>query len=163
MEYQLHNDIDTTDYTLSLEYAIKSDLPRFYTGIECRAGHRAERYVSNRQCVACNARKARIREALRGVREPSFRMFRNTLRRTGMALRGRASPAEAVGCDHPTLRSQIASQFRPGMSWETYRQWEVDHMVPLSQARSMSELVLLCHYTNLQPLWRRENRMKGGA
>jgi len=90
-------------------------------------------------------------------------MFRNTLRRTGMALRGRASPAKALGCNHPELRDYIAARFRPGMTWEKYRQWEVDHVTPLSAARTLGELVELCHHKNLQPLWRRENLVKGGA
>ncbi|CAH2406837.1 hypothetical protein MES4922_570005 [Mesorhizobium ventifaucium] len=77
-------------------------------------------------------------------------------------VRARASPAGAVGCDHPELRDHIGSQFRPGMSWERYRQWEVDHVKPLGLARDIGELIQLCHYTNLQPLWRRENRAKGG-
>jgi hypothetical protein len=72
-------------------------------------------------------------------------MFRNTLRRTGMALRGRASPAKALGCTHPELRDYIAARFRPGMSWERYRQWEVDHVMPLSAARTLGELIALCH------------------
>ncbi|MEY9745716.1 hypothetical protein ABIF65_005090 [Bradyrhizobium japonicum] len=107
--------------------------------------------------------KARQREALRGFRDPSFRMYRNTLRRTGMALRGRVSPAYAVGCDHTESRDHIAGQFRAGMRWERYRQWEVDHIRPLSSARKLSELIALCHFSNLQPLWRSENLRKGGA
>jgi hypothetical protein len=90
-------------------------------------------------------------------------MHRNTLRRTGMALRGRASPIETLGCDHPELRDYIAALFRVGMSWERYRQWEVDHIEPLSSARTLSELIALCHFSNLQPLWRGENLRKGGA
>ncbi len=49
------------------------------------------------------------------------------------------------------------------MSWDKYGQWEVDHIVPLSAAKSLDELVRLCHFTNLQPLWKRENLAKGGA
>lgn len=48
-------------------------------------------------------------------------MYRNTLRRTGMALSGRASPTNAVGCEHPTLRDHIAGRFRTGMCWERFR------------------------------------------
>jgi hypothetical protein len=90
-------------------------------------------------------------------------MYRNVLRRTGMALRGRASPAEAVGCAHPELRDHLAAQFRIGMHWGRYRQWEVDHIKPLSSARTLGELIALCHFSNLQPLWRSENLRKGGA
>ncbi|TIQ28740.1 MAG: hypothetical protein E5X48_31010 [Mesorhizobium sp.] len=152
-----------TPIVLTRKEAAASGLSRFYTGLLCREGHRAERFVGNRQCVVCNALKARQRECQRGFREPSFRMYRNTLRRTGMALSGRASPSYALGCNHSKLRDHIAARFRVGMSWGTYRQWEIDHIEPLALARDLDHLIHLCHYTNLQPLWRRENRMKGGA
>lgn len=138
-------------------------LYRFYTGELCSKGHHAERFVSNRQCVTCNAIKARQRERLRGFKDPSHRMYRNVLRRTGMALRGRASPVSAVGCAHPELRDHMAVRFRIGMSWDRYQQWEVDHVKPLSSAKTLSELIALCHFSNLQPLWRSENLQKGGA
>jgi hypothetical protein len=152
-----------TSMVLRRSDVVESNRFRFYTGKPCNAGHFSERFVSNRQCIACNAIKARQREALRGLKDPSFRMYRNVQRRTGMALKGRASPANAVGCDHPELRDHIANQFRIGMSWDRYRQWQVDHVKPLSSARSLSELIALCHYSNLQPLWRSENLKKGGA
>jgi hypothetical protein len=57
----------------------------------------------------------------------------------------------------------VAAQFRAGMRWELYRQWEVDHIMPLSSARTPIELIALCHYSNLQPLWRSDNLRKGGA
>jgi hypothetical protein len=78
-------------------------------------------------------------------------------------LSGRASPTSALGCDHTQLRDHIASRFRTDMSWERYRQWEVDHVTPLSAATTLRELIELCHYSNLQPLWRSENLRKGGA
>jgi hypothetical protein len=152
-----------TPIVLSKTEAAMSGLSRFCTGRECKCGHLAQRYVSNGQCVICNAEKARARERLRGQQEPSYRMFRNTLRRTGMALSGRASASVALACDHERLREHISTRFREGMTWDRYRQWEVDHVEPLSSARSERELLELCHYTNLQPLWRRENRIKGGA
>ena len=68
-----------------------------------------------------------------------------------------------MGCTNRKLKSHIEAQFTDGMSWEKYGQWEVDHVIPLSAARDDQELVPLCHYTNLQPLWKRYNRMKGGA
>ncbi|AZO72363.1 MAG: hypothetical protein E5V92_05330 [Mesorhizobium sp.] len=157
----LHS-VSTPD-VLGRKEAAASGLSRFYTGQSCREGHHAERFVGNRQCVVCNAEKARNRELQRGSRDPSFRMYRNTLRRTGMALGRRASPSYALGCNHSKLRDHIAAQFRMGMSWDRYRQWEVDHIEPLASARDLNHLIQLCYYTNLQPLWRRENRMKGGA
>lgn len=101
---------------LTWKEAAACGLSRFYTGRRCAAGHDCERFVSNRQCVTCNALSARLREAKRGEREPSYRMYRSTLRRTGMALKGRASPSFTLGCNHSVLRRYIEGQFKPGMA-----------------------------------------------
>lgn len=138
-------------------------LRRFYTGRACRAGHLSERFLTNGQCVDCNAISAKRREALRSSTDAAYRLFRNVQRRTGQALQGRASPTLAVGGCVRALSAHIEDRFGQGMAWGNYRQWEVDHMLPLSGASSFDELLRRCHYTNLQPLWRRQNRMKGGA
>jgi hypothetical protein len=52
-------------------------------------------------------------------------------------------------------------QFLPGMGWHNRSEWEIDHIVPLSTARSLEEVVVLNRFTNLRPLWRLDNRLKG--
>jgi len=148
---------------LTREEAAACGLSRFWTGRPCKFGHIAERYVSNRQCVHCNAEKATARERVKRATDPSYRMFRSVLNRSGQVLRGRVSPSEAVSCSHAVLQRHIAARFTDGMEWVRYGQWEVDHVIPLSAARSLNELVSLCHYRNLQPLWKRDNLIKGGA
>jgi hypothetical protein len=145
------------------EEAAQRGLSRFWTGRACKSGHVAERYASNGQCVQCNYDRARQRERERAAGDPSFRMYRSVHRRSGQVLSGRYSPSEALGCDQAALRRHIGAKFPEGMSWDRYGQWEVDHVVPLSAGRTLDELVALCHYTNLQPLWKRDNIMKGGA
>ena len=46
------------------------------------------------------------------------------------------------------------------MNWENRNLWHVDHIIPLSSAKTEEELVKLCHYTNLQPLWAEDNLKK---
>jgi hypothetical protein len=121
-----------------------------------------ERYVVNHHCVACNAIKARIREAERSIEDPSYRMYRNVQRRSGHALRG-ISPVAAIDCSAPKLKTHIENLFTPGMTWPKYGQWQVDHIEPLSGSLSPADLIDRCHYTNLQPLWMRDNQVKGGA
>ena len=48
------------------------------------------------------------------------------------------------------------------MSWELMgKHIHIDHIIPLSSAKSKKELFNLCHYTNLQPLWAEDNLKKG--
>jgi len=136
---------------------------RFFTGKPCHQGHVAERYVCNKQCVQCNAESARDRERQRCKIDASHRMFRSVQRRSGQRLKGRYSPSKALGCTSAELRDHVANRFTEGMSWDNYGHWEVDHIQPLSAATDLGDLILLCDYQNVQPLWKRANRVKGGA
>ena len=62
------------------------------------------------------------------------------------------------------LKHRLESKFKPGMSWENYGQWEIDHIVPDSWFTYTSaedpEFQKSWDLNNLQPLWREENRRK---
>lgn len=68
---------------------------------------------------------------------------------------------DIVGCSPEYLKEHIENQFKEGMSWEKMgKEIHIDHIIPLSSAKSEEELYKLCHYTNLQPLWAEENLKK---
>ena len=48
------------------------------------------------------------------------------------------------------------------MSWDNHKLngWHIDHITPLSSAKTEDDVHKLCHYTNLQPLWCNENYKK---
>ena len=67
---------------------------------------------------------------------------------------------EIVGCSPQFLKGYLENQFVDGMTWENRGEWHIDHIIPLSSAKTEEEFYKLCHYTNLQPLWAEENMKK---
>lgn len=68
--------------------------------------------------------------------------------------------SEYIGCDLNDLKKHLESQFKPGMSWDNYGKWHIDHIVPLSKAEDEQTMYKLCHYTNLRPEWGDSNVKK---
>jgi hypothetical protein len=75
------------------------------------------------------------------------------------------SAVQDLGCSIDQLKAHLESQFQPGMSWESYGKcgWHIDHIKPLASfdLTDENQLKQACHYTNLQPLWARDNLSKG--
>lgn len=68
-----------------------------------------------------------------------------------------------LGAEYEVVRSHIECQFDERMSWGNHgtQTWHIDHIIPLSSAKTEEELIALCHYTNLRPLWWIDNLKKG--
>ena len=69
---------------------------------------------------------------------------------------------QLVGCTVIELVKHIESKFLPGMSWSNKSEWEIDHIKPCSSfdLSNPAQQKQCFHYTNLQPLWRIDNRTK---
>ena len=67
---------------------------------------------------------------------------------------------DIVGCSPEFLKEHLENQFVVGMGWDNRNEWHIDHIIPLSSAKTEEELYCLCHYTNLQPLWAEDNLKK---
>lgn len=77
------------------------------------------------------------------------------------------STKDYIGCSIEDFKKHIENQFQENMTWgnqgrlENVWGWELDHIIPASSAQSEEELHKLYHYTNFQPLWKKENLSKG--
>jgi len=94
-----------------------------------------------------------------------FRIRKNLNRRLHHALKGEIksiSVTKLIGCSLKFLKNHLEFQFKSGMSWSNYGKWHVDHIRPCAKFDlSKSEEQCKCfHYTNLQPLWARDNLSK---
>lgn len=67
-----------------------------------------------------------------------------------------------LGADFDVVKLHIESKFDERMCWENHgpKTWHIDHIIPLSSAKTEEDLFKLCHYTNLQPLWWSDNLNK---
>jgi hypothetical protein len=77
-----------------------------------------------------------------------------------MGYRKNSRTQDILGCDYNFVRSYIEKQFKDGMTWDNYGDWEIDHIKPISSAKDFADVIKLNHYTNLQPLWAEDNRKK---
>ena len=75
-----------------------------------------------------------------------------------------AKTMELVGCSLMDLRNHIEKQFVDGMKWENYGVygWHIDHIRPCSSfdLTDIKQQKRCFHYTNLQPLWAKDNLLK---
>ena len=85
------------------------------------------------------------------------------------ALKGEqkvATTMELIGCTVEELWLHLESKFEPGMTRENHGRfgWHIDHKKPCC-AFDLSDLEqqkICFHYSNLQPLWAKDNLEKGG-
>lgn len=68
--------------------------------------------------------------------------------------------------DKDTLKNHLEKQFKPGMTWDNYGEWHIDHKIPVRAFNFSSptdiDFKRCWSLSNLQPLWARENFSKGG-
>ncbi len=99
--------------------------------------------------------------------EPDFRL-RSLLRgRFGKALKSqnikkKSHVLELTSCSMDFLRDYLSKQFEKGMSWDNRGEWHIDHRKPCASfdLSDKEEQRKCFHYTNLQPLWEKENMKK---
>ena len=108
-----------------------------------------------------NANKRR-----RTLQDADYRLANNLRRRLGNALNGRSKAAptlELLGCSVARCRAHLEKQFVGGMSWDNRADWHIDHIRPIASFNLADPVQqrICFHYTNLQPLWARDNLAKG--
>lgn len=127
--------------------------------LEWHSLHRkANRDVCNARSTAWIKRTANI--------DPLFRLKLNVRALIGVKIRQmgytkRSSTTQILGCDWEFFKSHIERQFLRGMTWDNRSDWHLDHIRPMSEASSEEEVLALNHFTNLRPIWAKDNLRKG--
>lgn len=71
-----------------------------------------------------------------------------------------------LGCSYDEFKIYLESKFEDWMTWENrglYNGelnygWDIDHIIPISSAKTEEDIIKLNHYTNFQPLCSYTNR-----
>lgn len=76
---------------------------------------------------------------------------------------------DIIGCSWEEFKNHIESQFLNWMTWENYGNcetneyecsWHLDHIIPISYAKTEEDVYLLNHWSNFQPLCSKTNLEK---
>ena len=73
---------------------------------------------------------------------------------------------QLVGCNLKQLKKYLELKFVDGMNWDNRNKWHIDHIVPIKHFidnydfRDFEIQKICFHYSNLQPLWAKENISK---
>lgn len=101
----------------------------------------------------------------RGLKAIEAKIERN-LRKRITSPEALALPAwQLFGTTLPRLRLHIQSQWDATMTWVNYGSWHLDHVLPVSafHVDDPVHCLVLCHWTNIQPLWGHQNLAKGAT
>lgn len=98
----------------------------------------------------------KLTENIRSLIRQSFR--KNWIRKN-------TKTARILGCSFEDFKIYIESLWEPWMNYDNYgkynptgpRTWQIDHIIPLDNAKNEIEIITLNHYTNLRPLCSKEN------
>ena len=129
-----------------------------------RVAHKKRSYMQ--EWRKQNQEHLREKRVARYKTDPSYRVRINLRNRLNAAICVGCKAGSAVrdlGCTIEDFMSYIAAQFLPGMSWENWGEWHLDHIKPLSafDLTNRNQFLAACHYTNMRPLWAADNLRKG--
>jgi hypothetical protein len=123
-----------------------------------------KRLRSNPEYLAREYRGARRRK-VQLLKDPFYRfqhnigtLIRKTIRDGGYSKESRS--CEILGCSFEFFKAYIEQRFLPGMGWHNRSEWHLDHIIPVSSAKTERELLKLNRYTNFRPLWAKDNLSK---
>ena len=129
-------------------------------------------YSENREKLLLRNREWRIsnQDKVRKYGKDKKSILAKNLRnRVSKALNGGPKTQKTLallGCDIDFLVKHLESKFLDGMCWENYgtHGWHVDHIIPCCKfdLTDPSQQSMCFHYSNLQPLWAKDNHSKGG-
>jgi hypothetical protein len=164
---------EDTEFRLS-RYKRKSDgvLSLNSSCKKCESKDALERY-KNKEDLTTHKIKKRIYDRNRKIelrKDPFWRLKNNISRsvckyvNNTNSKKGGRKTEEIIGVEIEQIRIHLEKHFKPGMTWDNYGEWHIDHIKPqcLFDFTNPEEIKECWNIDNLQPLWASENLSKGG-
>ena len=121
--------------------------------------------VVNRPRIYQNTRKRRANDVQYKLRETLQCRLNQCLKKQNTSKVDKA--LKLVGCSLIELKSYIEQLWLPGMTWDNHTNygWHIDHIKPCASfdLRDPEQQKQCFHYTNLQPLWYKDNISKNSC
>ena len=133
-------------------------------------------YIENKEEITQNRRNKRkeINEYSRKRKQldPILKLISNirtsiynSIKRNGFSKN--KNTKEIIGCSFEDFKYHLESKFEIWMNWNNYGKfngefnhgWDIDHIIPISTAKTEEDIIKLNHFLNLQPLCSKMNRV----
>lgn len=125
---------------------------------ECQSVLAKLYFTNNKSKVIGRIRKRLKEDALYKLKCNIRNLIRMSFKNLGHNKKSKTF--KILGCTSQEFYCHIESQFLDGMSWDNRRLWHIDHIIPISSAKTEEDIIKLNHYTNLRPLWAIDNIRK---
>lgn len=115
--------------------------------------------------------KSRKRNLERRKKDDVFKLSCNIRRLIQLSFKSKGickntKTEKILGCSVSYFKNHLESKFSEWMNWNNYglfnnefnHGWDIDHIIPISTAKTEYDLLKLNHYSNLQPLCSKYNR-----
>jgi len=158
--YTIENKIKINDRSKKWALSNKDKVAEYYIENKEKLSLMNKIYASN------NKEKRNKQSIVRRNSEPLYKLtcyYRNRVSAaiTAKSWKKNNRHKEILCCDYQTIKEHFESRFTIGMNWGNHGEWHIDHIIPCSSAKNEFDLIKLFHYENLQPLWAKDNYIKG--
>ena len=101
----------------------------------------------------------RVKELVRSRIQSGLRMHTNKSKKSMRSIM-------YLGCTYENYIKYLEKKFQKGMTWENMggkNGWQIDHIKPLAKfdLSKKNEQLMAFNFKNTQPMWAKENRVKG--
>jgi len=134
--------------------------------VELKANHYQKNKEAYKQRARLYKKKHRSRMRVQLFKErPEQKLLHYYRTRLNQAVKSKTNTTiDLLGCSAKDLADYLEARFKVGMTWGNYglHGWHIDHIIPCAKfdMSNDSDVKQCFHYTNLQPLWAKDNLEK---